>query len=363
MSTTANSGDDVDASDLEELVAALREQNEQLIERVEALEERQGGDDKGGGGRGRPTISRREAIVGGGLLGLLGLGATPTLAQDVSLRDNCRWFADNDADGHGLYNLGLLHGSVTGGKELLDLEGTGLEIDANGQLTVTGGGGGGTPGGSDTQLQYNDGGAFGGIPGLTYDDVAGELSAVPAIADHLVPDADATRDLGAAGTRWRDIYGETVTTGALTVGGGLLYEEDDNSPFEFTGESSQTFTLSQNFSHVVVLYDTAENIGVNQLQVNGGTGSNYEFVDNSDTQSTGQTEWTIPYSDESAGFELIDGGNKIAMKVSLMSSRTGQTIAGKNENLGGNGINQFTVSDSAGSNRTFRARVYGRNLS
>lgn len=219
MSTTANSGDDVDASDLEELVAALREQNEQLIERVEALEERQGGDDKGGGGRGRPTISRREAMVGGGLLGLLGLGATPTLAQDVSLRDNCRWFADNDADGHGLYNLGLLHGSVTGGKELLDLEGTGLEIDANGQLTATGGGGGGggTPGGSDTQLQYNDGGAFGGIPGLTYDDVAGELSAVPAIADHLVPDADATRDLGAAGTRWRNIYGETVNTDGIVI--------------------------------------------------------------------------------------------------------------------------------------------------
>tara|TARA_E500000305_G_C4003881_1_gene228807 strand:- start:66 stop:1367 length:1302 start_codon:yes stop_codon:yes gene_type:complete len=32
-------------------------------------------------------------------------------------------------------------------------------------------GGGGTPGGSDTQIQYNNGGAFGGASGLIYDDV------------------------------------------------------------------------------------------------------------------------------------------------------------------------------------------------
>jgi len=38
------------------------------------------------------------------------------------------------------------------------------------------GGGGGTPGGSDTQVQFNDGGAFGGDAGLTYDDTNGSLS-------------------------------------------------------------------------------------------------------------------------------------------------------------------------------------------
>ena len=37
-------------------------------------------------------------------------------------------------------------------------------------------GGGGTPGGSDTQVQFNDGGAFGGDSGLTYDDTAGALT-------------------------------------------------------------------------------------------------------------------------------------------------------------------------------------------
>ena len=33
---------------------------------------------------------------------------------------------------------------------------------------MNGGGGGGTPGGSTTQIQYNNGGAFGGVPTLIY---------------------------------------------------------------------------------------------------------------------------------------------------------------------------------------------------
>lgn len=58
------------------------------------------------------------------------------------------------------------------------------EIDADAQpkkitlqdlVTAGGGGGGGTPGGSDTQIQFNDGGAFGGSADLTWDDTAKEL--------------------------------------------------------------------------------------------------------------------------------------------------------------------------------------------
>jgi len=45
--------------------------------------------------------------------------------------------------------------------------GSGLSY-SSGTLSATGGGGGGTPGGSDTQVQFNDGGSFGGDAGLTY---------------------------------------------------------------------------------------------------------------------------------------------------------------------------------------------------
>ena len=43
-------------------------------------------------------------------------------------------------------------------------------------IAASGGGGGGTPGGSDTQIQYNDGGSFGGTTGLTWNDSTNILS-------------------------------------------------------------------------------------------------------------------------------------------------------------------------------------------
>lgn len=44
--------------------------------------------------------------------------------------------------------------------------------------TGTTGGGGGTPGGANTQVQYNDGGAFGGDAGLTFDETNDLLTVV-----------------------------------------------------------------------------------------------------------------------------------------------------------------------------------------
>lgn len=42
-------------------------------------------------------------------------------------------------------------------------------------ITIPGGGGGGTPGGSNTQVQFNDGGSFGGDADFTWDSTANEL--------------------------------------------------------------------------------------------------------------------------------------------------------------------------------------------
>ena len=45
-------------------------------------------------------------------------------------------------------------------------------------LTSGGGGGGGSPGGSDTQIQYNNGGSFGGVASMTFDDSSGHLTII-----------------------------------------------------------------------------------------------------------------------------------------------------------------------------------------
>lgn len=46
-------------------------------------------------------------------------------------------------------------------------------IGGTGEITISassGGGGGGSPGGLTTQVQYNNGDGFGGVPTLTYDE-------------------------------------------------------------------------------------------------------------------------------------------------------------------------------------------------
>lgn len=54
-----------------------------------------------------------------------------------------------------------------------------LQTDGNGNLTwteQTGGGGNGTPGGANTQVQFNDAGVFGGAAGFTFDKTTNALS-------------------------------------------------------------------------------------------------------------------------------------------------------------------------------------------
>jgi hypothetical protein len=52
-----------------------------------------------------------------------------------------------------------------------------IDLTDGGATTLhTHAGGGGTPGGSDTEVQYNDGGAFGGAVGLYYDDTYGMIN-------------------------------------------------------------------------------------------------------------------------------------------------------------------------------------------
>lgn len=55
--------------------------------------------------------------------------------------------------------------------------GTGLSLSyaGDGRVTITGSAGGGTPGGSDTQIQFNDGGSFGGDADFTWDSLGNDL--------------------------------------------------------------------------------------------------------------------------------------------------------------------------------------------
>lgn len=67
--------------------------------------------------------------------------------------------------------------TLTGDEQVRIVQGGETVRTTTGDIAALGGGpGGGTPGGSDTQVQFNDAGSFGGDPGLTYNKTTNVLS-------------------------------------------------------------------------------------------------------------------------------------------------------------------------------------------
>jgi len=106
-------------------------------------------------------------------------------------------FIKRDSGDNYLVISGTVEGTIISGSIFADAINSGsiggagsyVGLNANGKLVLTassggGGGGGGSPGGSDTQIQYNNGGAFGGVSSLTYNDSTNALSvAMPSDTD------------------------------------------------------------------------------------------------------------------------------------------------------------------------------------
>jgi len=193
-------------------------------------------------------------------------------------------------------------------------------------------------------------------------------------SETIDPNAEASKSIANAGwvvafvsdgSNWDTTLAgefESVTTDQLVIGG-TLFEEDSNSPINVSSTPSTNYTVGNDYDYVVVLPE-AGFTGFDELQVNGGTNGNYDVVDNSDTKTTGATEFLIPYATWSAEWlHIIDSDSYVHIRAGYARDKTGQTVGGRNTNIGGSGINQFTLSDSGGDNRSLKARVYGRAMS
>lgn len=114
-----------------------------------------------------------------------------TLASNLLLPDDIRQTFNPGATVAGI-NVGSQAGDPStpiDGDIWYDSTGTLLRARINGATVSLGAGGGGTPGGSDTQVQFNDGGAFGGDAGLTYNKTTDALT-LGASGVRITPDGD-----------------------------------------------------------------------------------------------------------------------------------------------------------------------------
>lgn len=102
---------------------------------------------------------------------------------------------------------------------------------ADGTTITLSGGGGGTPGGSDTQIQFNDGGVFGGDAGFTYNKTTDALSLVGQLNlgnNVQFLSTVATPTISQANETGNSVNGDNLiiqaqnSTGTTTIGGNLV---------------------------------------------------------------------------------------------------------------------------------------------
>lgn len=151
-------------------------------------------------------------------------------------------------------------------------------------VDMIGGGGGGSPGGSDTQLQYNDGGSFGGTANFTYNDATGRATATKTLT--LAPSGG-------------DLDGLVINEGDLSFTGTtdphwLRFKQMSNTTNLFTGGISfETATLTAG---------QRGTININTALADGGANPDFDVVyfSNGGTPTPGTIDSGYPTSNNSA---------------------------------------------------------------
>jgi len=234
-----------------------------------------------------------------------------------------------------------------------------LQTDGTGNLTWTaqtgnGGGGNGTPGGSNTQVQYNDSGSFGGNVGFTFNEITGALN-VPGnvTAPYFIGNASYATFAASATTVTASSQPNITSVGSLvslTVLGnsntGNIYTSGVSGNISganvitantfvgnFTGNLSGTFT--GNFvgnlsagnitSNANVNFTTASNVSlgaVGNVKITGGT-ANYVLK----TDGAGNLSWVVQSS--ASGSNISNGTSNVNIPTSngnVITSINGNNI-------------------------------------
>lgn len=187
---------------------------------------------------------------------------------------------------------------------------------------------GGTPGGSDTQVQFNDGGSFGGDSGLTYNKTTDTLS----VAGDLTVNGG---DLTSTATTF-NLLNSTVTT--LNVGGAAtVINAGAATAVATVGKSEHgTFTdgASAYFAHKDATVTTgyalfqADPAGSKNTWVNAPTGGRV-YIANADNALAYLDDNEIALTGKSGTAQTVTVGSTVgASSLTLQAGTGGVTITG-----------------------------------
>ena len=149
-----------------------------------------------------------------------------------------------------------------------------LKTDGSGNLSWVDQSSGGSPGGSDTQVQYNNGGSFGGIAGFTFTDTSGS-------EQFLFSDTS-----------------DTALVKIVQEGTGAAFQVHD------AGSDTSIFQVNQ-VGTVAIGFNTSGGGGYGKLQVNG---TNYSTAHGAEAGSAGSPSFQF-VGDQNTG--MFSGGTDI----------------------------------------------------
>ena len=153
-----------------------------------------------------------------------------------------------------------------------------LEVDGVLIEVVGGAGGGGNtlPGGSNTQIQYNDTGAFGGNSAFTFNEITGVVT-TPNIAingqvsltGNIIPTSNVAYDLGNNTNRFNDLYlsGTTINLGNATISANstaVIITNPSGASFVIGGSANtSTSLLANGNSNITIANNSSIGISAN----------------------------------------------------------------------------------------------------
>ena len=203
-------------------------------------------------------------------------------------------------------------GSITGQPGIINNLTSSYAITASHALNA----GGGTPGGSDTQVQFNDGGSFGGDSGFTFNKTTNSITAITNItaSGNISASGDMTcNNLTAIGittlNRIRGnnpsvpshvVFDHTISAPGITSSGDSLFGDSTTDTHTFTGHITSSGNISSSgqgiFGGVLVTDSNIDANGTTKYRVDG-----YSVLQNSATtlKIAGNNYWeTITYGNE-----------------------------------------------------------------
>ena len=233
----------------------------------------------------------------------------------------------------GLSNLGSVGNVIILGGE----NGYFLQTDGEGRLTWApggnGGGGNGTPGGSNTQVQYNDAGNFGGDAGFTYNSITNVLS----VSGNIV----ANNFIGSGNITIDTIVANSNVTADYFIGNGS----------QLTGIQATTANFANYAGNVTVASQpNITSLGtLTTLSVSGNVTANYFLGNGAFLTGVGNANYT-----PLANFANYAGNVTVSSQPNITSlgTLTTVTVSG-NANIGNLSATQFTNNLIPSANITY----------